>query len=97
MKKYGIIYCAYNTEDYVLKSIEPFLKRDNHIVSAVSVPFKEYKGIDTLHDHTTDLLRELVEQKKLKYTKQVPVNYMGKCKKYLRKNLPLSTQEVLMV
>tara|TARA_R100000479_G_scaffold164272_1_gene103080 strand:+ start:675 stop:1436 length:762 start_codon:yes stop_codon:yes gene_type:complete len=72
MKKYGIIYCAYNTEDYVLKSIEPFLKRDNHIVSAVSVPFKEYKGIDTLHDHTTDLLRELVEQKKLKYLVDSP-------------------------
>ena len=72
MKKYGIIYCGYNTEDYVLKSIEPFLNRDNHIVSAVSVPFKEYKGIDTLHDHTTDLLRELVEQKKLKYLVDSP-------------------------
>tara|TARA_A100001201_G_scaffold39449_3_gene41150 strand:+ start:2780 stop:3538 length:759 start_codon:yes stop_codon:yes gene_type:complete len=72
MKKYGIIFCAYNTEDYVLKSIEPFLKRDNHIVSAVSVPFKEYKGIDCLHDHTTDLLRELVEQRKLKYLVDAP-------------------------
>ena len=67
MKKYGIIYCGYNTEDYVLKSIEPFLNRKNYIVSAVSVPFKEYKGIDQFHDHTTDLLRELVEQKKLKH------------------------------
>ena len=67
MKKFGIIFCGYNTEEYVLESIEPFLKRDNHIVSAVSVPFKEYKGIDLLHDHTTDLLRELVEQKRLKY------------------------------
>tara|TARA_Y100000356_G_scaffold121822_1_gene115460 strand:- start:2022 stop:2777 length:756 start_codon:yes stop_codon:yes gene_type:complete len=72
MKKYGIIYCAYNTEDYVLESIDPFLKRDNHIVSAVSVPFKEYKGIDCLHDHTTDILRELVEQKKLKYLVDSP-------------------------
>lgn len=72
MKKYGIIYCGYNTEDYVLRSIEPFLNRDNYIVSAVSVPFKEYKGIDELHDHTTDLLRELVEQKKLKYLVDSP-------------------------
>ena len=72
MKKYGIIFCAYNTEEYVLKSIEPFLKRDNHIVSAVSVPFKEYKGIDSFHDHTTDLLRELVEQRRLKYLVDAP-------------------------
>ena len=72
MKKYGIIYCGYNTEDYVLKSIEPFLNRKNYIVSAVSVPFKEYKGIDQFHDHTTDLLRELVEQKKLKHLVDSP-------------------------
>jgi hypothetical protein len=72
MKKFGIIYCGYNTEDYVLESIEPFLKRDNHVVSAVSVPFKEYKGIDTLKDHTTDLLRELVEQRRLKYLVDTP-------------------------
>jgi hypothetical protein len=72
MNKYGIIYCGYNTEDYVLKSIEPFLKRDNHVVSAVSVPFREYKGIDTMHDHTTDILRELVTQNKLKYLVDSP-------------------------
>ena len=72
MKKYGIIYCGYNTEDYVVESIEPFLKRDNHVVSAVSVPFKEYRGIDDFHDHTTDILRELVNQKKLKYLVDKP-------------------------
>ena len=72
MKKFGIIYCGYNTEDYVLRSIEPFLNRNNHVVSAVSVPFKEYKGIDCFHDHTTDLLRELVEQRRLKYLVESP-------------------------
>ena len=40
--------------------------------SAISVPFKEYKGIDTLHDNTTDLLRELVEQKRLKHLVDSP-------------------------
>jgi len=72
VKKYGIIYCGYNTEDYVLRSIEPFLNTDNCIVSAVSVPFKEYKGIDTFHDKTTDLLRDLVSEKKLKHLVDAP-------------------------
>ena len=72
MKKFGIVYCGYNTEDYVLRSIDPFLKRKNHIVSAVSVPFAEYKGIDTFHDNTTDLLRELVNQGRLKYLVDSP-------------------------
>jgi len=72
MQKYGIVYCGYNTEDYVLNSIEPFLKRENHIVSAVSVPFSEYKGIDDLHDNTTDILRELVTQRRLKYLVDQP-------------------------
>ena len=72
MKKFGIVYCGYNTEDYVLRSISPFLDRKNHVVSAVSVPFSEYKGIDTFHDTTTDLLRELVNQKRLKYLVDSP-------------------------
>lgn len=72
IKKYGIIYCGYNTEDYVLRSIEPFLNTNNCIVSAVSVPFKEYKGIDSFHDKTTDLLRDLVSQKKLKHLVDAP-------------------------
>jgi hypothetical protein len=72
MKKYGIIYCGYNTEDYVLDSIEPFLNKQNHIVSAVSVPFAEYKGIDSFHDNTTNILRELVSQKRLKYLVDSP-------------------------
>lgn len=67
MKKYGIIYCGFNTEDYILKSIEPFLEKDNYFVSAVSVPFKEYKEIDELEDKSTDLLRGLVNEGRLQY------------------------------
>ena len=44
--KYGIIYCGYNTEEYIVDSITPFLDRDNFVVSAVSVPFEEYKDVD---------------------------------------------------
>ena len=58
--KYGIIYCGYNTEEYVVDSITPFLERDNFVVSAVSLPFAEYKDIDDFKDATTDILRELV-------------------------------------
>jgi len=72
MKNFGIIYCGYNTEEYVLDSIEPFLKQKNHVVSAVSVPFAEYKEIDNIHDNTTEILRELVNQKKLKYLVDSP-------------------------
>ncbi len=66
MKKYGIIYCGFNTEDYILRSIEPFLSRENYFVSAVSVPFKEYKDIDELEDNSTNILRDLVIQGRLK-------------------------------
>ena len=70
--RYGIIYCGYNTEDYVIDSITPFLERDNFVVSAVSVPFLEYKDIDGLQDSTTDILRELVEQRRLRYLVDSP-------------------------
>jgi hypothetical protein len=72
MKKYGIIYCGFNTEDYILKSIEPFLNRENYFVSAVSVPFKEYKDIDELEDNSTNILRELVNQGRLQYLVDEP-------------------------
>ena len=72
MKNYGIIFCGYNTEEYVLDSIEPFLKQGNHVVSAVSVPFAEYQDIDGFCDHTTDLLGELHNQGKLKYLVDSP-------------------------
>ena len=64
---YGIIYCGYNTEEYVVDSITPFLERDNFVVSAVSLPFAEYEGVDNFKDNTTNILRELVGQRKLKY------------------------------
>ena len=70
--KYGIIYCGYNTEEYIVDSITPFLDRDNFVVSAVSVPFEEYKDVDDFKDNTTDILRELVEQRKLKYLVDKP-------------------------
>ena len=70
--KYGIIYCGYNTEEYVVDSITPFLERDNFVVSAVSVPFAEYKEVDDLEDSTTDILRELVTQRKLRYLVDQP-------------------------
>jgi len=72
MKKYGIIYCGYNTEDYTLDSIRPFLQDQNCVVSAVSVPFAEYKNIDSFEDGTTDILRELVSSGELKYLVDSP-------------------------
>ena len=56
----------------MVDSITPFLERSNFVVSAVSVPFLEYKDVDDFKDNTTDILRELVEQRKLKYLVDKP-------------------------
>jgi len=72
MNNYGIIYCAYNTEEYVLDSIEPFLNQGNHVISAVSVPFAEYKDIDDFHDNTTHLLEDLLTHGRLQYLVTAP-------------------------
>jgi hypothetical protein len=48
------------------------LNRENYFVSAVSVPFKEYKDIDELEDNSTNILRELVNQGRLQYLVDEP-------------------------
>lgn len=60
--KIGIIYCGYNTEEYIIDSITPWIqaKADHDIViSAVSVPFLEYKALDQKSDNTTSILSDI--------------------------------------
>ena len=50
--KYGILLCAYDSIDTVEFCVQPWLNRDNCIINAVSVPFKDYevKGDDGTQD-----------------------------------------------
>lgn len=60
--KIGIIYCGYNTEEYVIDSITPWIQAKlNHDIkiSAVSVPFLEYKDLDQKEDSTTSTLHSI--------------------------------------
>jgi hypothetical protein len=58
--KFGIIYCGYNSVEYVNDSLRNFIDRPDIIISAVSVPFQEYQLQPDYDDGTTDLLREYV-------------------------------------
>lgn len=58
--KIGIIYCAYNCLKYAQESLAPFvgLRHLNliHKISAVSVPFEEYRNVTSNEDGTVDFL-----------------------------------------
>ena len=62
MKKYGILLCAYNTADYIDDCLESFIGDDRFVISAVSVPFLEYRSQEDLNDGTTDKLREYLNK-----------------------------------
>ena len=61
MPKVGIVFCGFNVEPYVRKALEPFL-RPHFWVSAVSVPFKEYRSQEDYRDNTTEILRGYQKQ-----------------------------------
>ena len=66
--KIGIIYCAYNTEDYILETISPWIKAKNKFdinISCVSLPFEEYLELDQTQDKTTEILIDLLKQGKI--------------------------------
>jgi len=70
MNKLGIIFCGYNTEKYINDSISTWVKlrEDNPgkvILSAVSLPFAEYEGLDIFQDNTTNVLLELEYKRKI--------------------------------
>ena len=58
--KIGIIYCAYNCLKYAQESIAPFLNLRHlnliHNISAVAVPFEEYRNVTCEEDGTVDFL-----------------------------------------
>ncbi len=64
MAKIGVLFVAYGQENYYHKSLAPWviarketLGGNTFIISCVSVPFKEYQGVDTPEDKTTEFAR----------------------------------------
>lgn len=63
--KIGVIYCGFNMEEYIDDSLSPWVQAreerlgDNEwVISCVSVPFKEYRDMETKEDGTRDILRD---------------------------------------
>ena len=58
--KIGFMLCAFNQEEFLdgcLQDLVPFCKEYGHIISAVSVPFLEYKDKGIKYDGTTSILK----------------------------------------
>ena len=70
--KIGLIYCAYNTEEYLFDSLKPFREDSRFIISTVSVPFLEYRDQDIKVDDTTEKLRKYKESGAIKYLVDSP-------------------------
>jgi hypothetical protein len=69
MEKIGLIFCAFNVEEYVRDSLNPWveLKKQFDIsIVAVSLPFEEYQNENIKEDATTDILEfEYLTSKKI--------------------------------
>ena len=68
--KIGVIYCGYNTIEYVEDSITPWLElKDKHniYISAISSPFEEFPNEGVIEDGTTEYLKKLYDSKKIDY------------------------------
>lgn len=63
--KFGILFCGYNCENYVKDSLAPFLGREDCVISAVSVPFEEYRQQEFFEDNTTKILHEYSSVRKI--------------------------------
>lgn len=70
--KYGIIYCGYNTEEYIHDSLAPWIERKDCIISAVSVPFNEYCLQEFYEDNTTLILHDYFDAGKINYLTTFP-------------------------
>lgn len=72
--KFGILFCAYNCADTVDAALSPWVdarKQSLHghefVISAVSVPFKEYEKIPVAVDDTPGYLLQSVEDNKIDF------------------------------
>ncbi len=74
MSKIGIIFCAYNTVEYVADSLTPWqqaqadkLCGNEWLISVVNVPFAQYKEMNLPEDGTRDFLKEEFNKFRIDY------------------------------
>ena len=63
--KAGIIYCGYNTEEYVIDTLTPWVEAKDFFdikIAAVSVPFEEYRTLNQQQDNTTNILKNFYKK-----------------------------------
>jgi len=80
--KIGFLLSAFNQEEFILdclKDLVPFCRDNGHIISAVSVPFKEYKGKNIHYDDTTKILKRLLKDGDIHSVVDEP-KYISECK-----------------
>lgn len=70
--KIGVIFCAYNCENYVNESLAPFIADERFVISAVSVPFLEYRDEKIEEDSTIEFLEDCVNHNCIKYLTKSP-------------------------
>lgn len=70
--KIGVLFCGYNSEDYVEDSLGAWVDRDDCVISAVSVPFLEYKNQEPFEDETTNILRKYQNEDKIQFLVDFP-------------------------
>jgi len=70
--KFGIIYCGYNVSEYIRDSLQNFVDDQDFVISAVSVPFKEYEKQQLSTDDSTHILRDYLSEGKIKYLVDAP-------------------------
>lgn len=73
--KIGFLLCAYNQEEHIfecLKNLVKFSKDNGHLISAVSVPFAEYKDFNVEVDNTTSILKEKLNKGDIDYLVDEP-------------------------
>lgn len=76
MRKIGVIFCAFNVEEYVRDSIRSWIElktQYNISIAAISVPFAEYISENIPDDKTTEILRkEYLDLNKINYLIDTP-------------------------
>ncbi len=75
----GVLFCGYNTIEYVSKSLNPWqqaqsdkLFNSNWLISAVSLPFDKYRDMAVEKDATQDFLRQEYNSHRIDYLATEP-------------------------
>lgn len=62
LPKFGVVFCGYNSEEYIHESLKNIIQNPKFIISAVSVPFLEYCDQEFFEDGTTNILKDYFDK-----------------------------------